>query len=157
MQELPHGFPSVQCGPFVSAAAPLCCTDQLQVLVALRRRGLCRGAWHRARTRRHNDRRSSPGFLLQRAYHVPAADILLAAAGAVDDWSAEHENSVVDRFGTPGGDCLQPLGVEIRPGRLTIPVECVKEANMRRDERRSADNLAQPLTEFAQLRAVFDL
>ena len=35
-------------------------------------------------------RLSSPGFLLQRAYHVPAADILLAAAGAVDDWSAER-------------------------------------------------------------------
>ena len=31
--------------------------DQLQVLVALGRRGLCRGAWLRARTRRHNDRR----------------------------------------------------------------------------------------------------
>src|SRR5580700_8812419 len=102
-------------------------------------------------------RRSSPGFLLQRAYHVPAADILLAAAGAVDDWSAEREIRVVDRFGTPDGDCLQPLGVEIGPGRLTIPVERVKEANMRRDERRSADDVAQPLAEFAQLRAVFDL
>src|SRR5438270_4030857 len=99
----------------------------------------------------------APGFLLQRAYHVPAADILLAAAGAVDDWSAEREIRVVDRFGTPGGDCLQPLGVEIGPGRLTIPVERVKEANMRRDEPRRANDVAQPLAEFAQLRAVFDL
>jgi hypothetical protein len=31
--------------------------DQLQMLVALGRRGLCRCAWHRTRTRRHNDRR----------------------------------------------------------------------------------------------------
>src|SRR5207248_10900800 len=98
-----------------------------------------------------------PGFLLQRAYHVPAADILLAAAGAVDDWSAEREIRVVDRFGTLGGDCLQPLGVEIGPGRLIIPVERVKEANMRRDEPRRANDVAQPLAEFAQLRAVVDL
>src|SRR5437868_2747507 len=83
---LHQGTPIVTRRPLPAHAAAL--GDQLQVLVALRRRGLCRGAWHRARTRRHNDRRSSPGFLLQRAYHVPAADILLAAAGAVDDWSA---------------------------------------------------------------------
>jgi hypothetical protein len=31
---------------------------------------------------------------------------LLAAAGAVDDWSAEREMRVVDRFGTPRSDCL---------------------------------------------------
>ena len=31
--------------------------DQLQMTVALGRRGLCRCAWHRARTWRHNDRR----------------------------------------------------------------------------------------------------
>jgi len=31
--------------------------DQLQVPVALRRRGLCRGAWHCVRTWRHEDRR----------------------------------------------------------------------------------------------------
>jgi hypothetical protein len=47
---------------------------------------------------------------------------LLAAAGAVDDWSAESEMRVVDRFGTPGGDCLQPLGVEIGPACLTVPI-----------------------------------
>jgi hypothetical protein len=37
---------------------------------------------------------------------------------------------VVDRFGTPGGDCLQPLDVEIGPWRLTVSVERVKKANM---------------------------
>src|SRR5438552_5015679 len=98
-----------------------------------------------------------PVFLLQRAYHIPAADILLAAAGVVDDWSAESEMRVVDRFGTPGGDCLQPLGVEIGTGRLTVPVERVEEADMRWDERRRADDVAQPLAEFAQLGAVLDL
>jgi hypothetical protein len=36
-----------------------------------------------------------PGFLLQRAYHVPAADIGLAAAGTVDDRPAEREMRVV--------------------------------------------------------------
>jgi hypothetical protein len=30
---------------------------------------------------------------------------------------------VVDCFGTSGGDCLQPLGIEIGPGRLTVLVE----------------------------------
>ena len=98
-----------------------------------------------------------PGFLLQRAHHIPAADILLAATGAVDDWSAEREMRVVDRFGTPGGHCHQLLGVGIGPGGLTAPVERVEEANMRRDERRSADDVAQPLAEFTQLRAVLDL
>jgi hypothetical protein len=58
---------------------------------------------------------------------------LLAAAGAVDDWSAESEMRVVDRFGTPGGDCPQPLGVEIGPGRLTVPVERVEEACTRKN------------------------
>ena len=79
--------------------------------------------------------------MLQRACHVPAVDILLAAAGAVDDRPPQSEMRVVDRFGTHAGYCLQPLGVEIGPGRLTIPVERVKEANMRRDERRSADDV----------------
>jgi len=65
---------------------------------------------------------------------------LLAAAGAVDDWSAEREIRVVDRFGTPDGDCLQPLNVEIGPGRLTIPVERVKEATLFR--RRSCEKVA---------------
>ena len=59
---------------------------------------------------------------------------------------------VVDRFGTPGGHCHQLLGVGIGPGGLTAPVERVEEANMRRDERRSADDVAQPLAEFTQLR-----
>src|SRR2546430_17607050 len=38
-------------------AHPTALGDQLQVPVALVRRGLCRCAWHRARTWRHNDRR----------------------------------------------------------------------------------------------------
>ena len=59
---------------------------------------------------------------------------------------------VVDRFGSPGGHCHQLLGVGIGPGGLTAPVERVEEANMRRDERRSADDVAQPLAEFTQLR-----
>ena len=83
-----------------------------------------------------------PVFLLQRAYHVPAADIVLAAASTIDDRPAQSEMRVVDRFGTPRGDCLQPLGVEIEPWRLTVTVERVKEANMRRDKRRSADDVA---------------
>jgi len=82
---------------------------------------------------------------------------LLAAAGAVDDRPAKSEMRVVDCFGTPGGDRLQPLGVEIGPGCLTVTVERVEEADMRRDEWRRADDFAQPLTEFAQLRAVLDL
>ena len=64
---------------------------------------------------------------------------------------------VVDRFGTPGGHCHQLLGVGIGPGGLTAPVERVEEANMRRDERRSADDVAQPLAEFTLLRALLDL
>ena len=101
--------------------------------------------------------RISPSFLLQRAYHVPAANIVLAPSRTIDDGPAESEMRVVDCFGTSGGDCPQPLGVEIGTERLTGPVERVKEANMRRDERRSADDIAQPLAEFAQLRAVLDL
>ena len=63
---------------------------------------------------------------------------------------------VVDCFSTPGGDCLQPLGVKIGPGRLTGPVERVEEVDMRRDEWRRANDVSQPLTEFAQFRAVLD-
>jgi hypothetical protein len=42
-------------------------------------------------------------------------------------------------------------------GGLTAPVEGIEEADMRRDERRRADDVVQPLAKFAQLRAVFDL
>ena len=50
-----QGTPIVTRCPLPAHAAAL--GDQLQVPVALGRRGLCRGAWHRARTWRHNDRR----------------------------------------------------------------------------------------------------
>jgi transposase len=43
---------------------------------------------------------------------------------------------VIDRFSTAGGNSLQPLVVEIGPGRLAVPVERVEEADMRWDERR---------------------
>src|SRR5438132_1151695 len=51
-----QGTPIVTRCPLPAHAAAL--GDQLQVPVALRRRGLCRSAWHCARTWRHNDRRS---------------------------------------------------------------------------------------------------
>jgi len=50
-----QGTPIVTRCPLPAHATAL--GDQLQVPVALGRRGLCRGAWHRARTWRHNDRR----------------------------------------------------------------------------------------------------
>src|SRR6516165_3058620 len=52
---LHQGTPIVARYPLPAHATAL--GDQLQVAVALGRRGLCRCAWHRARTRRHNDRR----------------------------------------------------------------------------------------------------
>src|SRR6202035_3968454 len=52
---LHQGTPIVIRCPLPAHAAAL--GDQLQVPVALRRRGFCRCAWHRARTWRHNDRR----------------------------------------------------------------------------------------------------
>jgi len=61
---------------------------------------------------------------------------VLAAASTIDDRPAQSEMRVVNRFGTTGGDRLQPLVVEIGPGRLTVPVERVEEADMRWDERR---------------------
>ena len=51
-----QGTPIVTRGPLPAHAAAL--GDQLQVPVALGRRGLCRGVWHRARTWRHNDCRT---------------------------------------------------------------------------------------------------
>jgi hypothetical protein len=51
-------------------------------------------------------RRSSSGFLLQRAYYVPAPNIGLAAAGTVNDGSAQSEMRIVYCFGTSGGACL---------------------------------------------------
>src|SRR5215470_9263224 len=50
---LHQGTPIVARYPLPAHATAL--GDQLQVAVALGRRGLCRCAWHRARTRRHND------------------------------------------------------------------------------------------------------
>src|ERR1700730_4719025 len=52
---LHQGTPIVTRCPLPARATAL--GDQLQVPVALGRRGLCRCAWHRARTWRHNDRR----------------------------------------------------------------------------------------------------
>src|SRR5882672_8144837 len=52
---LHQGTPIVTRCPLPAHAAAL--GDQLQVPIALGRRGLCRCAWHRARTWRHNDRR----------------------------------------------------------------------------------------------------
>ena len=52
---LHQGTPIVTRCPLPAHATAL--GDQLQVPVAFRRRGLCRCAWHRARTWRHNDRR----------------------------------------------------------------------------------------------------
>jgi hypothetical protein len=51
---LHQGTPIVTRYPLPAHAASL--GDQLQMPVARRRRGLCRSAWHRARTGRHNDR-----------------------------------------------------------------------------------------------------
>src|SRR6266404_3998225 len=52
---LHQGTPIVTRCPLPAHATAL--SDQLQVPVALRGRGLCRCAWHRARTWWHNDRR----------------------------------------------------------------------------------------------------
>src|SRR5215831_12750334 len=52
---LHQGTPIVTRCPLPAHATAL--GDQLQMPVALGRRGLCRGTWHRARTWRHNDRR----------------------------------------------------------------------------------------------------
>jgi hypothetical protein len=52
---LHQGTPIVTGCPLPAHAAAL--GNQLQVPVALRRCGLCRCAWHRVRTWRHNDRR----------------------------------------------------------------------------------------------------
>jgi hypothetical protein len=51
---LHQGTPIVTRCPLPAHAASL--GDQLQMPVARCRRGLCRSAWHRARTGRHNDR-----------------------------------------------------------------------------------------------------
>ena len=51
---LHQGTPIVTRYPLPAHAASL--GDQLQMPVARRRRGLCRSAWHRARTGRYNDR-----------------------------------------------------------------------------------------------------
>src|SRR6202043_3294007 len=52
---LHQGTPIVTGCPLPARATAL--GDQLQMTVALGRRGLCRCAWHRARAWRHNDRR----------------------------------------------------------------------------------------------------
>src|SRR5947207_7019813 len=96
-------------------------------------------------------------LFLQLPYRSPAAHIALAAAGIVDDRSAEREMRVVDLVGAAGGDLLQPLGIEIGPRRLGVPVQRIEQADMRRDELPRADDLPQPLAEFTQFGAVLDL
>ena len=38
---------------------------------------------------------------------------------------------VVDLVGAAGGDLLQPLGIEIGPRRLGVPVQRIEQADMR--------------------------
>jgi hypothetical protein len=64
---------------------------------------------------------------------------------------------VRDHLGAARGDRLQHRRVEIGPRRLAVPVECVEQADMRRDQRRRTDDVAQPLAKFAQAGAVLDL
>ena len=39
---------------------------------------------------------------------------------------------------------------------LTDPIECIEQADMRRNERSRADDAPQPLAKFTQAGAVFD-
>src|SRR5438067_3174871 len=96
-------------------------------------------------------------LFLQLPYRSPVADIVLAAARAVDDRSAEGEMRVVDLVGATGGDLLQPLGIEIGPRRLGVPVQRIEQADMGRDELPRAGDVAQPFAKFAQFGAVLDL
>src|SRR5258708_5933725 len=96
--------------------------------------------------------------LLQCAYHFPAADIRRSLpAAAVHDRSAKLEMRVLDRFGTASGDRRQRCRVKVGPRPLADPVERIEQADMRRNERWCADDVAQPPAEIAQCRRVLDL
>ena len=119
---LHQGAPIVTRCPLPAHAAAL--GDQLQVPVALGRRGLCRRAWHRARTRRHNDRR----------IRVTLADLSVDIVPIVRPISSKRRNrhrnllkqgtdlrAVIDILaGQVGGDDLSSVGVdtdvELSPG-----------------------------------------
>src|SRR5438105_11907459 len=96
-------------------------------------------------------------LFLQLPYRSPVADIVLAAARAVDDRSVEREMRVPDLVGAAGGDLLQPLGIEVGARHLALPVECIEEADMWRDELPRAGDVAQPFAKFTQFGAVLDL
>jgi hypothetical protein len=72
--------------------------DQLQVPVALGRRGLCRGAWHRARTWRHNDRRI--GMML--------ADLTVDIVPIVRSIAGKRHNRSRDLLKQPPSKLLEP-------------------------------------------------
>src|SRR6202022_2618333 len=119
---LHQGAPIVTRCPLPAHAAAL--GDQLQVPVALRRRGLCRRAWHRARTWRHNDRR----------IRMTLADLSVDIVPIVRPISSKRRNrhryllkqgtdlrAVIDILaGQVGGDDLSSVGVdtdvELSPG-----------------------------------------
>jgi hypothetical protein len=98
--------------------------DQLQVPVALRRRGLCRGAWHRAQMRRHNDRRIR---MMLAHLAVDIIPIVRSIAGKRRNRSGNllkqgtDLRAVIDILaGQLGGDDLSSVGVdadmELSPG-----------------------------------------
>src|SRR3984893_15264240 len=117
-----QGTPIVTRCPLPAHAAAL--GDQLQVPVALGRRGLCRGAWHRARTWRHNDRRI--GMTLA-DLTVDIVPIVRSIAGKRHNRSRDllkqgtDLRTVIDILAGPlGGDDLSRVGIhpdmELSPG-----------------------------------------
>jgi hypothetical protein len=117
-----QGTPIVTRCPLPAHAAAL--GDQLQVPVALGRRGLCRGAWHRARTWRHNDRRI--GMTLA-DLTVDIVPIVRSIAGKRHNRSRDllkqgtDLRTVIDILaGQLGGDDLSRVGIhpdmELSPG-----------------------------------------
>jgi hypothetical protein len=108
--------------PAASHAAAL--GDQLQVPVALGRRGLCRCAWHRARTWRHNDCRIR---ITLADLTVDIVPIIRSIAGKRGNRSGNllqqgtDLRAVVDILvGQVGGDDFSSVGVdadmELSPG-----------------------------------------
>src|SRR5438309_9747758 len=119
---LHQGTPIVTRCPLPAHATAL--GDQLQMPVALGRRGLCRGAWHRARAWRHNDRR----------IRMTLADLMIDIVPIVRPIAGERRNrarnllqqgtdlrAVIDFLaGQLGGEDLSGVGVhpdmELSPG-----------------------------------------
>jgi hypothetical protein len=117
-----QGTPIVTRCPLPAHAASL--SDQLQVPVAFRRRGPCRGAWHRVRTWRPNDRRIP----------MTLADLPVDILSIVRSIACKRRNrsrnllkqgtdlrAVIDILaGQLGGDDLSSVGVhpdmELSPG-----------------------------------------